>query len=137
MDARELAVSADYLVAVETGDDWREAIEHVVDAEGIAAGWFTGTGTVRDADLWHWDPASDEHRAVRFDEPLTVAACVGTVSTAGGDPAARPYAVLARPSGQALGGYLNAATAVEGEVYLRAFADAAPFERTTDARADP
>jgi predicted DNA-binding protein with PD1-like motif len=136
MDARELAVSADYLIAVEDGDDWRAAIEHAADDEGIAAGWFTGVGTVRDADLWYYDPGADEHRTVRFDEPLTVAACVGHVAT-GEEPVARPHAVLSRPSGQALGGYLNAATAVEGELYLRAFADATGFEPTADPDSAP
>jgi predicted DNA-binding protein with PD1-like motif len=131
MDARELAVSAEYLVAVEDGDDWREAIEGVAADEGVASAWFTGTGTVRDADVWYYDPAADEHRSVRFDEPLTVAACVGGVTRPDGDPFARAHAVLSRPSGQAVGGYLNAATAVEGRVYLRAFETEA-FDRTTE-----
>ncbi|WP_435068179.1 PPC domain-containing DNA-binding protein [Haloplanus sp. C73] len=132
MDARELAVSAEYLVAVETGDDWREAIEHAADAEGVTSAWFTGTGTVSDADVWHYDPSAEEHRAVRFDEPLSVAACMGHVTIEDGDPAARPYAVLTRPSGQAVGGYLNAATAVDGSVYLRCFEDS-NTEATTDS----
>ena len=125
MDARELAVSAEYRVAIEDGDDWREAIGAAAAAEGVTAAWFTGVGTVRDADVWYYDPDADEHRAVQFDEPLTVAACTGDVSVTDGDPVARPYAVLARPSGQAVGGYLNAAEAVDGTVSLRAFEDAA------------
>jgi len=43
------------------------------------------------------------------------------VSVDDGDAVARPYAVLTRPSGQAVGGYLNAATAVEGTIQLRSF----------------
>ncbi|MFB6256389.1 MAG: PPC domain-containing DNA-binding protein [Haloplanus sp.] len=135
MDARELTVSTEYAVVVEGGDDWREAIEGVADAEGITSAWFTGTGTVTDADVWQYDPAAAEHRAVRFDEPLTVAVCVGGVSTDGDGPIARPHAVLTRPSGQAVGGYLNAATAVEGTLHLRAFEGASAFDRaagTTD-----
>ncbi|WP_248895756.1 PPC domain-containing DNA-binding protein [Haloplanus halobius] len=133
MDARELTVSAEYLVAIEDGDDWRAAIEDFADAEDITAAWFTGTGTVRDADVWHYDPAAEEHRSVRFDEPLSVAACVGAVSAPDdGDAAARPHAVLTRPSGQAVGGYLNAATAVGGRVALRAFEE--PFDWILDDR---
>jgi len=131
MDARELAVSAEYRVAIEAGDDWREAIEAVAADEGVVAAWFTGVGTVRDADVWYYDPAADEYRAVQFDEPLSVAACTGDVSVTDGDPAARPYAVLTRPSGQAVGGYLNAAEAVEGTVHLRAFEE--PFGRRAEA----
>jgi predicted DNA-binding protein with PD1-like motif len=132
MDARELAVSAEYLVAVENGDDWRGAVEGAAAAEGVASAWFTGTGVVRDADLWWYDPETGDHRSVRFDEPLTVAACVGGVSRPDGDPFARVHAVLSRPSGQALGGYLNAATAVEGRIHLRAFADDTPVTMTTE-----
>ncbi|WP_251328855.1 PCC domain-containing protein [Haloplanus pelagicus] len=127
MDARELAVSAEYRVAIEAGDDWREAIEAATAEAAVAAAWFTGVGTVRDADVWHYDPDAEEHRAVQFDEPLSVAACMGEVSVTDGKPDARPYAVLTRPSGQAVGGYLNAAVAVEGQVHLRGFED--PFDR--------
>jgi predicted DNA-binding protein with PD1-like motif len=141
MDARELAVSAEYRVAIEEGDDWRAAIEHAADAEGVASAWFTGVGTVSDADVWHYDPASAEHRAVRFDEPLSVATCVGGVTVDGdgdGDGVvARPHAVLTRPSGQAVGGYLNAATAVEGTVHLRAFEERASFDRPTADATEP
>jgi predicted DNA-binding protein with PD1-like motif len=121
MDARELAVSAEYRIVVEEGDDWREAIEGFADEAEVGSAWFTGVGAVTDADVWHYDPGDAVHRAVRFDEPLTLAVCVGGVSTDDGDVVARPHAVLTRPSGQAVGGYLDAATAVEGTVHLRAF----------------
>lgn len=137
MDARELAVSAEYRVAIEEGDDWREAIEHAADAEGVASAWFTGVGTVSDADVWHYDPATADHRAVRFDEPLSVATCVGGVTVDADGAAARPHAVLTRPSGQAVGGYLNAATAVEGTVHLRAFEDRLSFDRPTADATEP
>jgi predicted DNA-binding protein with PD1-like motif len=137
MDARELAVSAEYRVAIEEGDDWREAIEHAADAEGVASAWFTGVGTVSDADVWHYDPATADHRAVRFDEPLSVATCVGGVTVDDDGAAARPHAVLTRPSGQAVGGYLNAATAVEGTVHLRAFEDRLSFDRPTADATEP
>jgi len=137
MDARELAVSAEYRVAIEEGDDWREAIEHAADVEGVASAWFTGVGTVSDADVWHYDPATADHRAVRFDEPLSVAACIGGVTVDDDGAAARPHAVLTRPSGQAVGGYLNAATAVEGTVHLRAFEERASFDRPTAGTTEP
>jgi predicted DNA-binding protein with PD1-like motif len=137
MDARDLAVSAEYRVAIEEGDDWRGAIEYVADAEGVASGWFTGVGTVSDADVWHYDPATADHRAVRFDEPLSVAACIGGVTVDDDGAAARPHAVLTRPSGQAVGGYLNAATAVEGTVHLRAFEDRLSFDRPTADATEP
>jgi len=137
MDARELAVSAEYRVAIEEGDDWREAIEHIADAEGVASAWFTGIGTVSDADVWQYDPTAEEHRAVRFDEPLSVATCIGSVAVGDDGAVARPHAVLTRPSGQAVGGYLNAATAVEGTVHLRAFEGEGSFDRPTGDSTEP
>jgi predicted DNA-binding protein with PD1-like motif len=125
MDARDVVVDSEHLLTLEDGDDWRDAIEEFAAAEDVRGAWFAGYGTVRDADLWQYDPDREEHRTVRFDEPLTVAACVGTVGDDDG-PVARPYATLSRPSGQGLAGYLNAASVVEGELYLRAFAGPIP-----------
>jgi predicted DNA-binding protein with PD1-like motif len=130
MNVRELALSAEYRVAIEAGDDWREAIEAVAAVEDVAGGWFAGMGTVRDAELWYYDPEAAEHRAVRFDEPLSVTTCTGEIATAGDEPVARPYAVLTRPSGQAVGGYLNAAETITGRLYLRAFETAFDDGRT-------
>jgi predicted DNA-binding protein with PD1-like motif len=135
MDAHDLTVSATYRVVVEAGDDWREGIERVAADEDVTGGWFTGIGTVSDADLWQYDPEADEHRGVRFDEPLTVAACTGEVGVVDSEPVARPYAVLTRPSGQAVGGYLNAATAVRGILFLQAFEES--FDRHPNHDGEP
>ncbi|MFB6108208.1 MAG: PPC domain-containing DNA-binding protein [Haloplanus sp.] len=130
MDARELTASAEYLATLETGADWRAEIEEFAAAEGIDSAWFTGLGSVSDAELWYYDQHDREYRSVSFDEPLEVASCVGNVATRSGDPFAHSHAVLSRPSGQALAGHLDSATVFAGEVYLRAFEES--FERTRD-----
>jgi len=121
MHARELSVRAEYLASLEHGTDWREEIEEFAAREGIESAWFNAMGAVQDAEVWFYDQSETEYRAVEFDEPLEVAACVGNVALLDGEPFAHTHAVLSRESGQALAGHLNAATVFAGEVYLRAF----------------
>ena len=130
MNARELSVAAEYVARLERGADWREEIEEFAARRDVASAWFTATGTVDDAELWFYDRDDREYHSVAFEEPLTVAACVGNVSRLDGDPFARTHAVLARRSGQALAGHLNAATVHAGEAHLRTFEE--PLERERD-----
>lgn len=130
MDARECSVRSEYLASLDTGADWREEIEDFAARTDVGAAWFSGTGSVDDAELWFYDRGEREYRSVTFDEPLEVAAAQGTVTRLDGDPFARTHAVLSRESGQALAGYLDAATVFSGELYLRTFEE--PIERTHD-----
>lgn len=133
MYARELSVTDEYLLRPEHGADWRSEIEAFADRRGIDGAAFHGQGTVSDADLWTYDRTDREFRSVRFDEGLSMPACLGTVSIdETGARIADVGAVLARPSGQALAGRLAGATAVSGRLSLRAFAE--PIERRPDER---
>jgi hypothetical protein len=134
MNSRELSVRAEYVVSLEHGADWREELEAFAAREGVESAWFNGMGAVSDAEVWFYDLDDLEYRAVEFDEPLEVAACVGNVALLEGEPFAHTHAVLSRESGQALGGHLNAATVFSGEVYLRAFEE--PLVRERDAVTD-
>ena len=132
MDGRELTVTGEYLASLDHGADWRAEIEALADAYAVDAGWFWATGAVQDAELWYYDQTDREHRSVRLEEPLTVAACAGTVARLDGERFAHSHAVLSRPSGQALAGHLDAGRVFAGECHLRAFAE--PLERTYDDR---
>ncbi|MEZ3116768.1 PPC domain-containing DNA-binding protein [Halobaculum sp. MBLA0147] len=134
MRHREVEVEAEYVGRMETGADWREEIEALAAAESVDAGWFTAIGAVRAAEVWFYDQREQEYRAVEFDEPLEVAACVGNVSLLDGERFAHTHAVLSRENGQALAGHLDSARVFAGEVHLRAFAE--PLERTHDERTD-
>lgn len=134
MHHREVTVEAEYLARMETGNDWRGEIESLVDELAVDAAWFNAMGAVRDAEVWFYDQRQKEYRAVEFDEPLEVAACVGNVSLLDGDRFAHTHAVLSRESGQALAGHLHAGRVFAGEVYLRAFEE--PLERSFHDRTD-
>jgi predicted DNA-binding protein with PD1-like motif len=131
---REVETEAEYLARMETGNDWREEIETLADREDVDAGWFAAMGAVRAAELWFYDQREKEYRAVEFDEPLEVAACVGNVSLLDGERFAHTHAVLSRENGQALAGHLDSARVFAGEVYLREFAE--PLERSHHERTD-
>ena len=134
MNARELSVDREFLASLEHGTDWREEIEEFAAREGIESAWFNAMGAVQDAEVWFYDQDDKEYLSVQFDEPLEVAACVGTVALLDGEPFAHTHAVLSRPSGQAVAGHLNAATVFAGEVYLRSFEE--PLAREHDETTD-
>ncbi|MFB6161196.1 MAG: PPC domain-containing DNA-binding protein [Haloferacaceae archaeon] len=131
MNARELTVTGEYFARLEHGADWREEIEAFAERREIEAAWFQALGAVQDAEVWFYDQDDREFRAVEFDEPLDVAACVGNVARdADGEVFAHTHAVLARRSGQSLAGHLNAGTVFAGEAHVRAFEE--PLEREYD-----
>jgi predicted DNA-binding protein with PD1-like motif len=134
MHYREVESTREFLVRLETGRDWRGELERLAEEAGLEAAWFQGMGAVMDAEVWFYDQEEGEYRAVDFDEPLEVAACVGNVAWLDGERFAHTHAVLSRPSGQALAGHLNRATVFAGEVHVRAFEE--PLERSHDERTD-
>lgn len=121
MHYREVETTREFVVRMETGEDWREEIETLADDEGVDAGFFYALGAVQDAEIWFYDQDDKDYESVEFDEPLEVAACVGNVAWLDGERFAHTHAVLSRPSGQALAGHLNAGTVFAGECHLRAF----------------
>ena len=134
MNARECSVRNEYLASLERGADWRDEIEEFAARKDVGAAWVSGTGSVDDAEVWFYDRDDREYRSVAFDEPLEVASAQGTVTLLDGEPFAHLHAVLSRPSGQALAGYLESATVFSGEVYVRTFEE--PIERTYDERTE-
>jgi len=136
MRSRELTVDREFACRLEGGADLREEIESFAAGEGIDSAWFNATGAVSDAELWFYDRAAAEYESVAFDEPLELAACVGSVSTLSGEPFAHSRAVLSRSSGQALAGYLNAATVFSGEAYVRSFEESLVRERDGETGLD-
>lgn len=125
MDYREVSGGREFLARMDYGADWRAEVTELAAAEGVDAGVFAATGSVRDAVLRYYDPSEGTFLTAEFNEPLEVDACLGTVAhdpdEDAGVATARARVVLSRRSGQALAGRLDAATVHAGEVYLREF----------------
>jgi predicted DNA-binding protein with PD1-like motif len=131
---REVSGGRDFLARLETGAEWNAEIEALAEKEELDAGWFTAQGAVQDAVVVFYDQSDFEYRTVEYDEPLTVAACVGSLAREDGHRTVRSHAVLSRRSGQTLSGRLGSATVFEGELRLRSFAE--PLEREHDEPTD-
>ncbi|MGM0398881.1 MAG: PPC domain-containing DNA-binding protein [Halobacteriota archaeon] len=127
MDYREVSGGREFLLTLSYGADWREEIEAFAAEKSVEAAWFVGTGAFEDADLQYFDQDAFAFETVSFEEPLEVAACVGSVSLRDGDPIADAHVTLSRPSGQAIAGRLDRGTVFTGECYLRTFEE--PLER--------
>lgn len=121
MHYTEVEPAGEYLARLETGRDWRQQLEALAAAVDATAGWFTGLGAVRDAELWYYDQAAGEYQSFAVETPVEVAACVGNVSLLDGDRFAHTHAVLSDETGATVAGHLDSAEIFAGEVYFRAF----------------
>ncbi|MFW5949807.1 MAG: PPC domain-containing DNA-binding protein [archaeon] len=121
MHYREVSGDREFVARLAHGEDWRAQIEDFAATENVSSAFFFGLGAVQDATVFYYDQTAQEYRAVEFDEPLEVAACVGNVSVLEGNPFAHTHAILSREDGTAVAGHLDAATTFAGEVYVRTF----------------
>lgn len=121
MHYREVRTEREFVARMETGADWREEIETLAEEQEVDAGFFHAVGAVQDAEILFYDQREKEYDSVLFEEPLEVAACMGSISWQDAERFAHTHAVLSRPSGQAVAGYLDSATVFAGECYLREF----------------
>ena len=122
MHYTEVESAGEYLVRLETGRDWRGQLEAFADTIDATAGWFTGMGAVRDAEVWYYDQDVGEYQPFSVETPVEVAACIGNVSLLDDERFAHTHAVLADESRTTVAGHLNRAETFAGEVYFRAFA---------------
>ncbi|GAA0296317.1 PPC domain-containing DNA-binding protein [Halarchaeum salinum] len=123
MDAREVTGEREFAVRFEHGAEWIAEIESFAAAADVEAGWFHATGAVEDAELAYYDQDAFAYETVRYDEPLEVASCTGTIALRDDEPAISAHVVLSRPSGQSVAGALERATVFDGELYCRTFDD--------------
>lgn len=134
MRYREVRTERGYVTRLAQGGDWRAQVERLAEEEGIDAGWFTGLGAVRSAELWYYDQTAGRYSSFAVDEPMEVAACVGNLSLLDGEVFAHTHAVLSDPEGRSVAGHLNAAEVFAGEVMIWAFDG--PLERVSDETTD-
>ncbi|MFB6196837.1 MAG: PPC domain-containing DNA-binding protein [Halobacteriaceae archaeon] len=134
MQYREVSTEKEVVARMEHGEDWRSELETLAYEIDAHAAWFIAMGAVEDAEILYYDQDELEYKAVSFDEPLEVAACIGNVSLLDDELFAHTHAVLSRRSGQALAGHLDRASVFAGEVYMRAFEQ--DLKRTHDTPTD-
>ena len=125
-------VTQERTLLVELGYDESLASEllSLAEAADLGTAWLLGTGAVREAELAIYDQDELVPIGVTVDEPLAMPVFTGTITTTGETRNVRIHGVLARQSGQALAGRIEAATVFGGEAVVWGFAES--FDRTPD-----
>lgn len=134
MHTREVSTNRGLVLRLSTGEDWRHQIERAAREHDVDAGWFTGLGAVRSAELWYYDQDAGSYEPFTVDRHMEVAACVGNISHLDDSVFAHTHAVLSDPDGGCVAGHLEAAETFAGEVFIQAFET--PMSRQHDPTTD-
>ena len=99
-----------FAVIFETGDELFEGLGDFVKREGVESASFTAIGALSSVRLAWFDWEAKEYRiSVELDEQVELVSLVGDVAENEGKPAVHAHVVVARSTGEALGGHLRRA----------------------------
>lgn len=97
-----------FAVIFETGDELLSGLGEFVDREGIESASFTAIGGLSSVKLAWFDWEAKEYRiSVELDEQVELVSLVGDVAENEEKPSVHAHAVIARSTGEALGGHLR------------------------------
>jgi len=113
-----------YVIRLDAGEKIIETLKALCERDAIGAGFFHGLGAVEEAELGHFDPASNEYAWVRLSGPYEIAALYGNITVVDGKPFIHAHAVLGDNAFAVRGGHLReAVVSVTCEVTLIRFRD--------------
>ena len=99
-----------FAVIFETGDELFEGLGEFVKQEHIESASFTAIGALASVKLAWFDWEAKEYRtSVELDEQVELVSVVGDVAENKGKPSVHAHVVIARSTGDALGGHLKRA----------------------------
>ncbi|MGN6199536.1 PPC domain-containing DNA-binding protein [Humibacter sp.] len=99
-----------FAVIFETGDELFEGLGEFVKRERIESASFTAIGALASVKLAWFDWEAKEYRtSVELDEQVELVSVVGDVAENKGEPSVHAHVVIARSTGDALGGHLKRA----------------------------
>ena len=99
-----------FAVIFETGDELFEGLGDFVKRERIESASFTAIGALASVKLAWFDWEAKEYRtSVELDEQVELVSVVGDVAENKGEPSVHAHVVIARSTGDALGGHLKRA----------------------------
>jgi len=108
------------VVALVPGEEILESLREVADAHKIGGGFFTGLGSIREADLAFFDPQKKEYVTRKFDEPMEIGNLTGNISMMDDKRHVHCHASLCGPELIAFSGHLQRAVVGVGcEIYIR------------------
>jgi predicted DNA-binding protein with PD1-like motif len=122
------------VLRLEPGEELVAAIESLAKRSQIRAAWVRGLGSLSSLELDRHDALRREPDPPRrIDGPCDLLALEGNVSLAGGTPIALLHVVVARASGEVLGGRLRSANVFHAELVMECFDDVALTRAHDDA----
>jgi predicted DNA-binding protein with PD1-like motif len=124
--------SSDYIVRLDAGEKIVETLKALCERDAIGAGFFSGLGAVDEAEIGHFDPASNDYTWIRLSGPYEIVSLYGNITTVDGKPFIHAHIALGDNTFAVRGGHLKEAeVSVTCEITLTRFRD--DIGRTKDA----
>jgi uncharacterized protein len=123
---------SDYIVRLDAGEKIVETLKALCERDEIGAGFFSGLGAVDEAEIGHFDPASNDYTWIRLSGPYEIVSLYGNITTVEGKPFIHAHIALGDNTFAVRGGHLKEAeVSVTCEITLTRFRD--DIGRTKDA----
>ncbi len=117
----------------EHGADLLQALEELVEKEGIKAGALSLIGAVQEARVAFFDQASKEYKTIEFPASMEILSCIGNISLKDGKPFAHVHIVLGDKEGRVWGGHLLPGTKIFAAEFVIEELEGVHLEREYDA----
>lgn len=117
-------LGSQYVVRLDAGERIIETLQALCERDTIGGGYFHGLGAVGEAEIGHFDPASNGYDWVRFEGPYEIVSLYGNITTVDGKPSLHAHIALGDNTMAVKGGHLKeAVVSVTCEVTLVRFRD--------------
>jgi predicted DNA-binding protein with PD1-like motif len=121
-----------YVVRLDGGEKILETLKALCERDAIGGGFFNGLGAVDEAEIGHFDPASNDYTWIRLSGPYEIVSLYGNITTVDGKPFIHAHIALGDNTFAVRGGHLKEAeVSVTCEITLTRFRD--DIGRTKDA----
>jgi predicted DNA-binding protein with PD1-like motif len=129
---RYFVFGSNYIVRLDAGERIVETLKALCERDGIGAGFFNGLGAIGEAEIGHFDPASNKYTWVKLSGPYEIVSLYGNITTVDGRPFIHAHVALGDNTFAVRGGHLKeAVVSVTCEITLTRFRD--DIGRTKDA----
>jgi predicted DNA-binding protein with PD1-like motif len=117
-------LGSDYFVRLDAGEKIVETLKALCERDGIGAGFFQGLGAVGEAELGHFDPASNDYVWIKLRGPYEIVSLYGNITVIDGKPFIHAHIALGDNTFAVRGGHLKeAVVSMTCEVTLTRFRD--------------
>ncbi|HHY37090.1 MAG TPA: DNA-binding protein [Firmicutes bacterium] len=130
---KEGSVGRKLMGRFEHGADLLQALEELVEKEGIKAGALSLIGAVQEAKVAFFDQVTKEYKTIEFPESMEILSCSGNISLKDGKPFAHVHIILGDKEGRVWGGHLLPGTRVFAAEFVVEELAGIELEREYDA----